>query len=222
MAEFHKAEFYKGSVFECLSNRLSIEGRPVRLVDDRRAKAELATGETFTADSLPELAKMIIDGAPEFKERRKLAREHWAELRDLDVVDFDFEFPTSTDRLSVQDAKAFLYKKLRSLGFVPMVFNFDKPETKDFTETVRLLCNLSRFVIVDVTNPRSAPLELQATVPDYMVPFAPILQQGEEPFSMFKDLQNKYDWVLDVIRYSSVERLIGVLEDEVVRPAKKK
>lgn len=34
-------------------------------------------------------------------------------------------------------------EKLRSLGFVPMVFNFDKPETKDFTETVRLLANLS-------------------------------------------------------------------------------
>jgi hypothetical protein len=59
-----------------------------------------------------------------------------------------------------------------------MVFNFDEPETKDFTDTVRLLCNLSRFVIVDITNPRSAPLELKATVPDYMVPFAPILQQG--------------------------------------------
>jgi hypothetical protein len=26
-----------------------------------------------------------------------------------------------------------------------------------------------------------APLELQATVPDYMVPFALILQQGEQP-----------------------------------------
>ena len=80
MAEFHKAEFYRGSVFECLSNRLPIEGRPVRLVDDRRtklAKAKLATGETFTAASLPELAKVIIDGAAEFKERRKLAREHW-------------------------------------------------------------------------------------------------------------------------------------------------
>jgi hypothetical protein len=71
--------------------------------------------------------------------------------------------------------------------FVPMVFNFDKPETKDFAETVRLLANLSRFVIVDITNPRSTPLELQAAVPDYMVPFVPILQQGEEPFSMFVD-----------------------------------
>jgi hypothetical protein len=60
-----------------------------------------------------------------------------------------------------------LREKLRDLGFVPMVFNFDKPETKDFAETVRLLANLSKFVIVDITNSRSAPLELQATVPDY-------------------------------------------------------
>ena len=116
-----------------------------------------------------------------------------------------------------------LREKLRDLGYVPMVFNFDKPETKDFTETVRLLCNLSHFVIVDITNPRSAPLELQATVPDYMVPFAPILQEGEQPFSMFVDLQNKYDWVLQpVVGYPSVDRLIEVLEDKVVRRAEAK
>jgi len=115
-----------------------------------------------------------------------------------------------------------LRDKLRDLGFVPMVFNFDKPETKDFTDTVRLLASLSKFVIVDITNPRSAPLELQATVPDYMVPFCPILQDGEQPFSMFVDLQNKYDWVLTVIRYPSVDRLIEVLEDKVVRPAEAK
>ena len=90
-----------------------------------------------------------------------------------------------------------LRKKLRSLGFVPMVFNFDKPETKDFTDTVRMLANLSHFVIVDITNPRSTPLELQATVPDYMVPFVPILEEGQDPFAMFVDLQNKYDWVIN-------------------------
>jgi uncharacterized protein YjbI with pentapeptide repeats len=116
-----------------------------------------------------------------------------------------------------------LREKLRDLGYVPMVFNFDKPETKDFTETVRLLANLSHFVIVDITNPRSTPLELQATVPDYMVPFAPILQQGEQPFAMFVDLQNKYDWVLKpVIGYASVDRLIEVLEEKVIGPAEAK
>jgi hypothetical protein len=116
-----------------------------------------------------------------------------------------------------------LREKLRSLGFVPLVFNFDKPETKDFTETVRLLANLSHFVIVDITNPRSTPLELQAAVPDYMIPFVPILEEGQDPFAMFVDLQNKYDWVLEpVIGYSSVDRLIEVLEDKVVRPAEAK
>jgi hypothetical protein len=115
-----------------------------------------------------------------------------------------------------------LRAKLRELGFVPVVFNFDKPETKDFTETVRLLASLSRFVIVDITNPRSTPLELQATVPDNMIPFAPILQKGEHAFGMFGDLQNKYDWVLDVVVYPSVDRLIAMLEDEIVRPAEAK
>ena len=88
---------------------------------------------------------------------------------------------------------------------------------------MRLLASLSKFVIVDITKPHSAPLELQATVPDCMVPFAPILQQGEEPFSMFVDLQNKYDWMLQpVIGYPSVDRLIEVLEDKVVRRAEAK
>jgi hypothetical protein len=115
-----------------------------------------------------------------------------------------------------------LREKLRSLGFAPIVFKFDRPETKDFTETVRLLANLSRFVIVDITNPRSSPLELQATVPDYMIPFVPILEGGQDPFSMFVDLQTKYDWVLDVIEYPSVDRLIEVFEDKIIRRAEVK
>ena len=40
---------------------------------------------------------------------------------------------------------------------------------------------------------------------------------------MFVDLQNKYDWVLKpVIAYPSVDRLIEVLEDKIVEPAKAK
>jgi uncharacterized protein YjbI with pentapeptide repeats len=117
-----------------------------------------------------------------------------------------------------------LREELRKRNFVPIVFNFDKPETKTFTETVRLLAGLSRFVIVDITNPRSAPLELQATVPECMVPFCPILDRSEElkPFAMLTDLQiNHPDRVLDVIRYSSVDRLVEVLDAEIITPAQK-
>jgi uncharacterized protein YjbI with pentapeptide repeats len=113
-----------------------------------------------------------------------------------------------------------LRKELRKRGFVPMVFNFDKPEVKDFTETIRLLASLSHFVIADITNPRSTPLELQATVPECMVPFIPILERGEEPFAMFRDLWIKHrEWVFEPIRYPSLDRLVEVLDAEIVHPA---
>jgi hypothetical protein len=47
-----------------------------------------------------------------------------------------------------------LRDELRKRGYLPIVFNFDKPETKDFTETIQLLAGLSKFVIADVTKPK--------------------------------------------------------------------
>ena len=113
-----------------------------------------------------------------------------------------------------------LRDELRKRGYLPIVFNFDKPETKDFTETVRLLAGLSKFVIADITNPKSAPLELQATVPEIMVPFRPIIEEGEKPFAMLQDLWIKHrDWVFEPIYYSSVDALIASLDEKIIRPA---
>jgi hypothetical protein len=113
-----------------------------------------------------------------------------------------------------------LREELRKRGYRPIVFNFDKPETKDFTETVRLLAGLSHFVIADITNPKSAPLELQATVPECMVPFRPIIEEGEEPFAMLQDLWIKHrEWVFEALYYSSLEALIGALDDKIIEPA---
>jgi Pentapeptide repeats (8 copies) len=105
-----------------------------------------------------------------------------------------------------------LREELRLRGFLPMVFNFDKPETKNFTETVRLLAGLSSFVIADITNPRSAPLELQAVVPEYMIPFVTVLE-GEKPFAMFQDLWMQYrEWVFAPIAYATVDELVQGLD----------
>ena len=121
------------------------------------------------------------------------------------------------DRKSVLDA---IRTRLRALGFVPMMFDFDRPTARDFTETIKTLAGLSRFIIADITNPSSSPLELQATMPDYMIPFVPIIQEGERPFAMFADLKQKYGlWVLDLLEYDSPERLVSVLESAVIKPA---
>jgi hypothetical protein len=113
-----------------------------------------------------------------------------------------------------------LRNELRKRGYLPIVFNFDKPETKDFAETVRLLAGLSKFVIADVTNPQSAPLELQATVPELMIPFQPIVEEGQQPFAMLQDLWIKHrDWVFDPVHYSSVDALVASFDKEIIAPA---
>jgi Pentapeptide repeats (8 copies) len=82
-----------------------------------------------------------------------------------------------------------LREELRQRGYLPIVFNFDKPKTKTLTETIWVLAGLSRFVIADVTDPHSVPAELQAVVPTVMVPFLPIIEKGKKPFALLEDLR---------------------------------
>lgn len=114
-----------------------------------------------------------------------------------------------------------LRKELRRLGFVPIVFDFKRPVERDFEETIMILSGLSLFVIADITSPKSSPLELKATVPNYMIPFVPIIQKGQKPFSMLGSLRGKHEWVLKTVKYKSKADLIGALQKNVIRPALK-
>ena len=125
-------------------------------------------------------------------------------------------------RFSVPERKQILDAlrgKLREYDLLPIVFDFDRPTDKDFTETIKTLAGISYFVIADVTNPKSSPLELQATVPDYQIPFVPIIQEGESPFAMMVDLQKKYPWVLPTRSYDSIETLMSALKPGIIDPA---
>jgi len=109
---------------------------------------------------------------------------------------------------------------LRARNFVPMMFDFKCPTQRDFTETIKTLAGLSRFIIADITNPSSSPLELQALMPDYMIPFVPIIQDNEKPFSMFSDLKLKYGaWVLNEVGYDTAANLLKVLDRAVIERA---
>jgi uncharacterized protein YjbI with pentapeptide repeats len=112
--------------------------------------------------------------------------------------------------------------RLRVLGYLPIIFDFERPTSLDVTETIKILAGLSLFVVADITNPRSVPLELQATVPDYMVPFVIVVQRGQPVFGMFDDLPNKYDWALPLLEYNTAESLLAAFDEKVVQPALEK
>jgi len=55
-----------------------------------------------------------------------------------------------------------------------------------------------------------------------MIPFVPIIMDGEEPFSMFVDLQNKHDWALATISYRNKDELIENFENGIIARAEAK
>lgn len=125
-------------------------------------------------------------------------------------------------RFAEPPRKAFLEAladAVRTRGLLPIIYDFERPAEQDWTETVLTLASLSLFVIADITRPASVPLELQASVPNCMVPFVLVHKKGEPTFSMFVNLQKKYDWVLPVVRYSAEDTLVSAFDDVILAPA---
>jgi uncharacterized protein YjbI with pentapeptide repeats len=122
------------------------------------------------------------------------------------------------ERKKVLDA---LRDELRKRNYLPILFDFDVPATRDITETVSLLARMARFIIADLTDPSSIPKELEAIVPHLAVPVQPLLEGSSRPYAMFKDYW-KYDWVLPVYRYEGLAPLLAMLAEKVIAPAEEK
>jgi uncharacterized protein YjbI with pentapeptide repeats len=110
-------------------------------------------------------------------------------------------------------------RKPENGGYLPLLFDFPRPEAKTYTETVRTLAGLARFVIVDLSGP-SVPQEITATVDLYEIPFVPILEQKRTDWSMFRDFLIK-ERVLEPIRFTGQDHLLELLADKVIAPAEK-
>jgi uncharacterized protein YjbI with pentapeptide repeats len=122
------------------------------------------------------------------------------------------------ERMAVLDA---IQEELRHQNYLPILFRFEAPGSRDFTETISTLAHMARFIIAELTDPSSLPKELEAIVPTLAVPVQPVLEGTTRPYSMFQDYW-KYHWVLKVYRYESLEGLITSLGDKVIAPAEVK
>ena len=119
------------------------------------------------------------------------------------------------ERKQVLDA---LKERLRSLDLVPIVFDWDKPSSRDLTETVALLANLSRFVVADVTDAKSIPQELAEIVPRLpSVPVQPILLRGDPGYAMFEHWKG-YRTMLPVFEYRDLAHLLDNVRPAILDP----
>lgn len=110
-------------------------------------------------------------------------------------------------------------EKLRELKYVPIIFDFDRPRDRTYTETVKTLAGMARFVIVDLSGP-SVPQELTATVPHYKIPFVPILEAGHKGWAMMMDLFEHDHFIgPPPVSFSNTEELVALLPERVIAPA---
>jgi uncharacterized protein YjbI with pentapeptide repeats len=115
----------------------------------------------------------------------------------------------SNDRKPALDG---IRERLRVMGFVPVLFDFNKPSSKDVTGTVETLARMARFVIADLTDPSSVPHELAITIPFLRTtPVLPLRLAGTGGYSMFDDLQRSYPWVLPTHVYQDTQDLLAAL-----------
>jgi Pentapeptide repeats (8 copies) len=120
------------------------------------------------------------------------------------------------ERKAVLDA---LREELRRRNYLPILFDFSVPATRDITETISLLARMARFVVADITDAKSIPQELGVIVPDLpSVPVQPLLLEGSAEYSMFEHFK-RYPWVLKTYEYPSPELLIANLAERVIGPA---
>jgi hypothetical protein len=122
------------------------------------------------------------------------------------------------DRKAVLDA---MRDELRKRGYLPILFDFDRPANQITDETITLLARMARFVIADISDAKSVLQELRAIVPDVpSVAVQPLLLRSQEEPGMFDFFHPKLrPSVLETHRYDTPEQLIADLGEKVIRPA---
>jgi uncharacterized protein YjbI with pentapeptide repeats len=122
-------------------------------------------------------------------------------------------------RKAVLDA---LREELRRRDYLPILFDFEKPRSRDTDETITLLARMAKFVIADISDAKAVLQELRAIVPDLpSVPVQPIILAKQEEPGMFDFYRNRPSF-LTVHRYDDQEQLLSDLGDKVIRPAELK
>jgi uncharacterized protein YjbI with pentapeptide repeats len=122
------------------------------------------------------------------------------------------------ERKAVLDA---LREELRKRNYLPILFDFEKPRSRDTDETITLLARMARFIVADISDAKSVLQELRAIVPDLpSVPVQPIILEMQEEPGMFDFYRNRPSF-LPVHRYVNQEQLLADLGERVIDPAEK-
>ncbi len=115
-----------------------------------------------------------------------------------------------------------LKDELRKKNYLPILFDFENSKNRDISETITTLALLSKFIIADLSSPKSIPQELTLIIPNFpSIPVVPIIDSGEREYSMFEHF-TKYGNVLPIIDYKDQNDLINTKFNVIIDNAERK
>jgi hypothetical protein len=107
-------------------------------------------------------------------------------------------------------------------GYLAELFTFERPAARGFIEAIIGFAGLSRFIVADLSEPKSIPAELDAIVPRFRsVPVIPVIRQEEEVYATFLDIAREAN-VVPMSRYRDIKDLLKKLDDELIPRAEAK
>ena len=104
--------------------------------------------------------------------------------------------------------------------YVPILFDFEKPDDRDLIESVLRFAAVSRFVIADISDPKSVPAELQAIVPQFpSLPVSLIIESSQREYPVSDNLLRRDSVIKPIVKYLDEEHLLSSLDSKVIAPA---
>ncbi len=97
-------------------------------------------------------------------------------------------------------------------NYLPMIFDFDRPNSLDYTETIVTMSGLSKLVIADLSGD-SVPQELHAILSTFIKPV--VVYYDTQPYSMIKDLKRKNRYFHDIKFNGEDDDLLKKLPDKI-------
>lgn len=151
----------------------------------------------------------------------------------LDAESFQRSF-TDMSELSVlilgrftEERKAVLddiRRALTQLGrvYVPILFDFEKARDRDLIESVMRFAAVSRFVIADLSDPKSVPAELQAIVPAFpSLPVVPLIEDSQREYPVSDHILRRESVLTPIVRYRDRAHLTRIFRSQVIEPAER-
>lgn len=104
--------------------------------------------------------------------------------------------------------------------YVPIVFDFEKPGDRTLIGSILRFASVSRFVIADLSDPKSVPAELQAIVPQFVsLPVMLIIEATQCEYPVADDILSRQSVKKPVVPYRDEAHLIAILDAEILASA---